>query len=95
MMMINMVRKDGADVKSGGGGGAEHNLHSTDFEHRHQEEPAQAGMVRLLFDGDGRYLLVIGDPRCFTDNALAVLTSDGDNNANTFKPIGNMAAMIR
>ena len=42
---------DGADVNSGGGRGADDNLHPTDFEHRHQEEPAQAGMVRLFFDG--------------------------------------------
>ena len=82
MMMINMVRKDGADVKSGGGWGADHNLHSTDFEHRHQEEPAQAGMVRLLYDGDGESPLVIYNVICWwlvipgasSDNALAVLT---------------------
>ena len=60
--MINMVNEDGADVNSGGGGGADDNLHPTDFEHSHQEELAQAGMVRLFFDGDGRYFLLMMIP---------------------------------
>ena len=70
----------GADVNSGGGRGADDNLHPTDFEHSHQEELAQAGMVRLFYDdGDGRYFLLMMIPGASSDNALAVLTSDDDN----------------
>ena len=65
----------GADVNSGGGRGADDNLHPTDFEHSHQEELAQAGMVRLFYDdGDGRYFLLMMIPGASSDNALAVLT---------------------